>query len=122
MTSDGLIQREIGWYGEELVHFYANDIEVDGVSCTRSRGGMDTVYSSPMFTMKEDSSDYEQRNVDDSGYMDSNVANWNSPYIVNDFHRGEIDEEIWLKFGLILGAMDEDCEYYRALIAEGQTF
>ncbi len=119
ITRDGFTYRNVRFYGENLVHFYSGGMVVDDIESSRlNHNGMDASYAGMMFSLKLDGDDDETVYLDDDGFMDSGDAFWNSPCMPVPHKEGDIDEEIYIYYGLILGPGSADYEYYKNALAE----
>lgn len=101
--------------GEEVTRFSDDHFTVDGIDydCLH-----DTTTVQSMFMIKYDVGKFEEHHVREDGYMQSEMAKWSSPYSPLAYRHGDVDEEVWLRFGFVLGPDDYDYEYYKAILRE----
>lgn len=120
MTNEMLVC-EWNHQGEDVLRFSDDRFVVDGIPYNLN---CDTTTVQFMFMVKTDVGRFEERHIREDGYMDSIHAKWSSPYSPLDYRHGEVDEEVWLRFGLVLEPGGHDHKYYRSIIdaenAEGR--
>lgn len=119
-TRSELTYQEANYFGEDVIYFHCNSMEVDGIYSEAMTDHFQNVYKAPMFTMKEDFEPYEQSLETDEGFLRSTQVSWNGPYMPLSYKEGDVDEDIYVRFGLIMTPIDEDYEYYRGLIDQNK--
>lgn len=98
------------FYGShDLVFFETNELTVDGIrSILCGPGYILTVTRNLMIGVKEDTYGDEDKHVRADGYMHSDYANWSSPSGPKSYASGDIDEEVFIYTGLVIGVNDPD--------------
>lgn len=91
---------------DDLRYFSMSSITVDGITSFRNKD-----YGVNFFTMKYDFKGEVPRE-DQDGYC--NLIHFDEPHIPNPYANGEIDEEVWIKTGIIIGVDDKDYQKVRA--------
>lgn len=79
-----------------------NRITVDGIYGSNSRD-----YGFQIYTVKDDVPEVEFHYVDKDGTLDDDDVYWEGPWQPILRKYGEIDEEAWIKEGLIMGVNQE---------------
>lgn len=98
---------------ENMCIFSTRDIEVDGIpSSARNHEGVSAVHKNLMFGAKETVYAGEVAHERRDGYMYSYMAAWDSPYSPAPYKHGEIDEEIYLITGVVVGVNDHEERAY----------
>lgn len=105
------------YYGySDMVFFGAREIVVDGIASTAcDMNYRSTVTRNPIISPKEDYLPSEDRAQRRDGYMHSEHANWDSPYKPVLYVDGDIDDEVFVLTGLIVGKGSFDYPDARAL-------
>jgi hypothetical protein len=80
--------------------FFMRSIIVDGIAGINSRD-----YGYQFYTIKNDYWESDELALTDLGYVDDSddAISWESPYHPVPRRYGEIDEEMWLREGVIVG-------------------
>lgn len=85
-----------------LDHYFMESVEVDGIQGWNNRD-----YGYQFFNIKNDTLEefeyYDDLASEEEGYIDDQkgYVPWDSPNHMIPYHLGEIDEERWLKDGII---------------------
>jgi hypothetical protein len=102
-------------FGEYQMVFSMQEITVDGIPSSRDNlNGERSMHIGPLFMVKQ-MPDIADENED--GYL-IECADWDDPYRPLERKNGEIDEEIWIYCGLLMGTNDYEYEYYREVVED----
>lgn len=102
---NGCMQLQRATFSDELDLFFMKEIMVDGIYSRNNRE-----YGFQFYTVKPDYWDAEHRLEDEDGFIndEDDLIAWESPYAPVPLMYGEMDEELWLKEGIVCGKKEEE--------------